>query len=193
MQLGHFVCLGSRRMVHKSIARRIAVETTIVILLSVALLPPVLWAQQASGIAGVVRDATGAVLPGVTVEAGSPALIEKVRTVVTDSQGQYRIVDLPPGSYRVTFTLPGFTGLTREGIELSSGFTATINAQLTVGDIAETITVSGQTPLVDVQNTKVQQVLTNEIINVIPNARGFSSFVALTPGVRQNPSFHDVG
>src|SRR6267142_7109454 len=116
-------------------------------------------AQGTSAIAGVVRDTTGAVLPGVTVEAGSPALIEKVRTVVTDSQGQYRIVDLPPGSYRVTFTLPGFTGLTRQGIELSSGFTATINAQLTVGDVAETITVSGQTPLVDVQNTKVQQVL----------------------------------
>jgi len=155
--------------------------------------PSVGHTQAPSGIAGLVSDATGAVLPGVTVEAGSPALIEKVRTVVTDSQGQYRIVDLPPGSYRVTFTLPGFTGLTRQGIELSSGFTATINAQLTVGDVAETITVSGQTPLVDVQNTKVQQVLTNEIINVIPNARGFSSFVALTPGVRQNPSFHDVG
>src|SRR5207237_10724720 len=133
---------------------------------------------------GLVGDATGAVLPGVTVEAGSPALIEKVRTVVTDSQGQYRIVDLPPGSYRVTFTLPGFTGLTREGIELSSGFTATINAQLTVGDIAERIWVSGQTLLFDVRNTKLQQFWSQEFINVIRKSRGLLRFVSLRLGCR---------
>jgi hypothetical protein len=156
-------------------------------------LPALARAQAASSIAGLVTDATGAVLPGVTVETTSPALIEKVRSAITDGQGQYRIVDLPPGRYRVTFALPGFGGLTRDGIDLGSGFTATINAQLSVGDVTETITVSGQGPLVDVQNTRAQQVLTNEVINVIPNARGFSSFVALTPGIRQNPSFHDVG
>src|SRR6266571_8658911 len=86
--------------------------------------PGVILAQQASSIAGVVRDTSGAVLPGVTAEAASPALIEKVRTVVTDASGQYKIVDLPPGAYAVTFTLPGFRTVRRDGIELTTGFTA---------------------------------------------------------------------
>lgn len=93
-------------------------------------------------IAGVVKDASGAVLPGVTVEAASPALIEKVRTVVTDDSGVFRIVDLRPGVYSVTFTLEGFTTLRREGIELTTGFTATVNADMSVGALAETVTVS---------------------------------------------------
>src|SRR5438034_5565176 len=94
-------------------------------------------------IAGQVADATGAVLPGVTVEAASSVLIEKVRTVVTDGQGQYKIVELRPGSYSVTFALPGFSTIKREGIEVSTGFTANVNAELRVGSIAETVTVSG--------------------------------------------------
>src|SRR5262245_20681232 len=96
---------------------------TVAILLSIALLPTALSAQQASGIAGVVRDATGAVLPGVTVEAASPALIEKVRTAVTDNEGQYKIIDLRPGTYGVTFSLTGFSSVKRDGIELTAGFT----------------------------------------------------------------------
>src|SRR5438034_863647 len=85
-------------------------------------------AQTGSGIAGVVKDATGAVLPGVTVEASSPALLERVRTVVTDSQGRYNITDLRPGVYTVTFTLSGFSLVRRESIELTASFTATVNA-----------------------------------------------------------------
>src|SRR6266436_4591302 len=98
------------------------------------------WAQTVvnGGIAGAVKDTTGAVLPGVTVEAASPALIEKVRTVVTDGEGQYKIVDLRPGTYAVTFTLPGFSIVKRDGIELTTGFTATVNAELKVGSLEET-------------------------------------------------------
>src|SRR5262249_17322395 len=109
-------------------------------------IPRMGWTQAATTtgtIAGSVRDATGAFLPGVTVEAASPALIEKVRTVVTDAQGTYRIVDLRPGTYTVTFTLPGFSAFKREGIELSAGFTAAVNADLTVGALDETVTVTG--------------------------------------------------
>ena len=90
-------------------------------------------AQTNGSIAGVVRDTSGGVMPGVTVEASSPALIEKTRTAVTDADGHYKIIDLRPGTYSVTFTLPGFSTVKREGIELTGGFTATINADLKVG------------------------------------------------------------
>ena len=100
-------------------------------------------------IAGLVTDATGSVLPGVTVEAASPALIEKARSIVTDAQGLYQIVELRPGTYAVTFTLPGFSTLRREGLELTTGFTATVNAELKVGGLEETITVTGEAPVVD--------------------------------------------
>src|SRR5882724_5121481 len=108
------------------------------------------WAQSsASGIAGIVKDTSGAVLPGVTVEAASPALIEKVRTVISDGQGRYNVTELRPGSYTVTFSLAGFNTVKREGVELTSGFTATINADMQVGALQETVTVTGATPLVD--------------------------------------------
>ena len=97
--------------------------------------------------AGVIRDASGAVLPGVTVEAASPALIEKVRATVSDGEGRYRIPGLRPGTYSVTFTLPGFKTVRRDGIELTTGFIATVNAELSVGAVEETITVSGETPI----------------------------------------------
>src|SRR2546425_7031419 len=116
--------------------------------LSCVLVEPSVWAQQASGIAGVVRDTSGAVIPGVTVEAASPALIEKVRTVVTDGDGRYNIGDLRPGTYTVTFTLAGFNTFRRDGIVLTAGFTAPLGAQLQVGSLEETITVSGASPLV---------------------------------------------
>src|SRR6516225_6596137 len=119
----------------------------------VVLLMGLLWAsgagaQQTSAIAGVVKDSSGAILPGVSVEASSPALIEKTRTVTTDAQGRYNVVDLQPGSYTVTFVLTGFGTFKREGIELSSGFTATVDAVMSVGALEETVTVSGLSPLV---------------------------------------------
>src|SRR5262245_3734638 len=121
-------------------------------------------AQTAGSIAGTVRDTSGAVLPGVTVEATSPALIERVRTAVTDGTGQYKIVDLRPGIYAVTFSLSSFSMVRRDGVELTTGFTAAINAELRVGEIAETITVSGQSPLVDIQNVSTQRVMTRDVI-----------------------------
>ena len=120
------------------------VVKTLTLLAWVVLLPAAALAQAV--IAGTVKDSSGAVLPGVTVEAASPALIEKVRTAVTDGTGQYRIEDLRPGTYTVTFTLQGFSTFKREGIELTGSFTATINAELKVGALAETITVTGETP-----------------------------------------------
>jgi hypothetical protein len=125
-----------------------------VILLS----PLVAFAQSNSNIGGVVKDTTGAVLPGVTVEAASPSLIEKARTVVTDSAGQYKIVNLVPGSYTVTFTLQGFNTVRREGIQLTASFTANVNADLRVGSLEETITVTGETPTVDIQSVVTQRV-----------------------------------
>ena len=114
--------------------------------------PPSALAQGGTpgAIAGVARDATGGVLPGVTVEASSPALIEKVRSAITDEQGQYRITDLRPGMYAVTFTLPGFSTIRRENIEITAAFTANVNAEMRVGGLEETITVSGAGPTVDV-------------------------------------------
>src|SRR5580698_7909380 len=117
---------------------------------STMLVPALAHAQ--GSIAGAVRDTSGAILPGVTVEAASPALIEKVRSVVTDGTGQYRIVDLRPGTYSVTYTLPGFSPLKRDGIELTGSFTATIDAELKVGAVEEAVTVKGETPIVDVQS-----------------------------------------
>ena len=134
-------------------------------------------------ITGVVKDASGGVLPGVTVEAASPALIEKVRSVVTDATGQYRIVDLRPGTYSVTFTLPGFSTVKREGIELSGTFVATVNGDLKVGALEETITVTGETPIVDVQSAKVQQTVSKDIIAAIPTARTPAASTALIPGM----------
>jgi len=141
-------------------------------------------AQQAAGIAGVVKDATGAVLPGVTVEAASPALIEKVRSVVTDGDGQYRIVDLRPGTYSVTFTLSGFNTVRREGIELTAGFTASINADMPIGALEETITVSGATPLVDTQNVRQQIAVSDQILQALPTGTtAISNLAAFTPGL----------
>ena len=145
------------------------------------LIPGVLFAQ--SGITGVVRDTSGAVLPGVTVEASSPVLIEKVRTVVTNSDGSYRIIELRPGVYSVTFSLAGFNTVRRQGVELPPAFTATISVDLSVGALEETITVSGAAPLVDVQNATSQRVLASEILDAIPAARSPQGFTALTPGV----------
>jgi len=147
----------------------------------VLLLPATLFAQAA--ITGVVKDPSGAVLPGVTVEAASPVLIEKVRSVATDATGQYRIVDLRPGTYSVTFVLTGFSTVKREGIELSGTFVASINADLRVGTLQETVTVTGETPIVDVQSAKVQNTVGKDILTAIPSSRNATGLQALIPGM----------
>lgn len=138
---------------------------------------------SAQTIAGTVRDTTGAVLPGVTVEASSPALIEKTRSVVSDGAGQYQIVSLVPGAYTVTFTLPGFSTVKREGIELSENFTANVSADMKVGAVEETITISGASPVVDVQSIGTQKrVMTREVLDTIPIARNIAAAGVLIPG-----------
>jgi hypothetical protein len=146
-----------------------------------------------SGIAGVVKDPSGAVLPGVTVEAASPALIEKVRTVVTDEQGQYKIIDLRPGTYTVTYGLSGFSTLKREDLELPANFTATVNVELKVGAIEETVTVTSESPLVDVQNVTHQTTLSQTLLQTMPTSKSVLGFAALTPAVITPPESQDVG
>ena len=131
-------------------------------------------------------------MPGVTVEASSPALIEKVRTAVTDAEGQYKIVNVVPGTYTVTFTLTGFNTVRREGIELTASFTANVNADLKVGSLQETITVSGQAPTVDVQNVTQQSVITRDVLNAIPaGMKSTGQIGVLIPGVTSTSQ--DVG
>ena len=142
------------------------------------------FAQQTSSIGGSVFDASGGVLPGVTVEAASPVLIEKVRTVASDSEGRYNIVDLRPGAYTVTFTLPGFSTFRREGIVLTAGFAATVDARLALGSLEETITVTGETPLVDTQSARRQTVVSDELLDVLPTStKNWSTLATLTPGM----------
>ncbi len=131
-------------------------------------------ASAQSAISGLVRDTSGAVMPGVTVEVASPVLIEKVRSAVTDDQGRYTIIDLRPGIYTVTFTLPGFNTYRQEGLELPANFTATVNAEMRVGALEESITVTGAAPVVDVQNTQRQVVLNRELMDAVPTARNYS-------------------
>ena len=144
-----------------------------------------------SAFAGVVTDNTGAVMPGVTVEAASPVLIEKVRTVVTDGQGRYTIVDLRPGTYQITFTLTGFNTLIRDGVELPADFTATVSVQLSVGSLQESVTVSGQSPMVDVQSSARTLVINRDLLDALPTPRNTQSFGYLAQGVRLSKP--DVG
>ncbi|HEV3141115.1 MAG TPA: carboxypeptidase regulatory-like domain-containing protein [Vicinamibacterales bacterium] len=155
---------------------------TCVALLAAALIPTVAAAQTGS-IAGVVKDSSGAVMPGVVVEAASPALIEKVRTATTDEKGQYKIVDLRPGIYTVTFTLTGFNIYKREGIELTTQFTAPVNAELKVGAITETVTVTGESPVVDTQRIQQVKVMTRDVIDAVPTGKTFQNVGVLVPGV----------
>jgi hypothetical protein len=156
-----------------------------VALLALVALFPSLAIAQAS-LTGVVKDASGAVLPGATVEAASSALIEKVRSAVTDGTGQYRIEDLRPGVYTLTISLSGFSTFKREGIELSGTFTATINADLKVGTVAETITVTGETPVVDVQSAAREITLSTDVVKSIPTVRSYNAMVVIVPGVVTN-------
>jgi hypothetical protein len=151
------------------------------IALAVSLLPATVFAQ--ASLAGTVRDASGGVLPGVTVEATSPALIERTRSAVTDSTGQYRIIDLRPGTYSLTFTLAGFSTVKRDGIELTGTQTLTIPVDMRVGAIAETITVTAESPVIDVQTARREIVLNSEVIQAIPAARAAGSLLNATPGL----------
>lgn len=160
------------------------------VLVAILLLVPTLATAQ-SAITGLVRDSTGAVLPGVTAEASSPVLIEKVRTAVSDAQGRYTIVDLRPGIYTVKISLTGFNTFRSEGLELPANFTATVNADLRVGSIQESVVVTGATPVVDVQSTQRTQVVSREMLDSLPTARNYAGLAALMPGVRMTNT--DVG
>jgi hypothetical protein len=157
--------------------------------IALALLPGAALAQSA--ISGRATDNTGAVLAGVTAEATSPALIEGAKVVVTDGQGRYSIIDLRPGTYRVTFTLAGFTTVVREGIVLTAGFTAPVDVQLSIGTLEESVTVSGASPVVDVQSAQVQQVLTRELLDSVPTGRSLWAFGQTVPGIAMGAA--DVG
>src|SRR6476660_3542822 len=150
-------------------------------LAALCLLP--IAAQAQSAFTGTVKDTSGAVLPGVTVEAASDALIEKTRSVVTDGSGQYRIVDLRPGTYSVTFTLEGFQTFKRDALELAAQFTMTINADLKVGALEETLTVTGDSPTVDVQTAVHTQVLNRDAQEAIPTGRTIQGMGQLIVGV----------
>src|SRR5262245_31458340 len=143
-------------------------------------LAPRLAFAQAS-ITGTIKDPSGGVLPGVTVEASSDALIEKVRTAVSDDSGQYRIVDLRPGIYTVTVSLVGFNTFKREGIELSGTFIATVNVELKVGALEETVTVTGESPIIDTQSVRRQTILSNDVIAALPAARAYAGVMQLIP------------
>src|SRR5687768_6691826 len=147
----------------------------------ILLLPSIVFAQAT--IAGVVRDASAAVLPGATVEASSPALIEKTRTVVSDGTGQYRITDLPPGSYVLTFSLQGFTTVKRDGLVVSGSGVIPVNVDLRVGALQETVTVSGAAPIVDVQSVRREIVLNSETLSTLPATRGYGSALAAVPAL----------
>jgi len=158
-----------------------------VILFALATLVPVaVYAQAVTGasIAGTVKDSSGAVLPAVTVEAASSALIEKVRTAVTDSTGQYKIENLRPCTYTVTFTLSGFNTVKREGVVLEGSFVAAVNADLSLGNVSETVTVTGETPIVNVQSSQKQRVFSQEVIEAIPAGRSHINEIVLIPGIQ---------
>src|SRR5262245_54691131 len=162
---------------------RASVRGIRMLLLGMAIAFPATAAGQ-STITGLVTDQSDAVLPGTTVEASSPSLIEGSRTGVADAEGRYRIIDLRPGTYRVTFVLPGFSTVVREGIELPSNFTATINAQLRVGAVEETVTVSGGAPVLDLEQVTRTSVLTRSVIDALPSPRTVALQAALLPGLR---------
>jgi len=159
-------------------------RTASFVIWTLVFVPAAAWAQ--SSITGVVRDSSGGVLPGVTVEASSPALIEQVRSVVTDAQGLYRIADLRPGPYTVTFTLPGFTTVKRTGIELRAEFTAAVDIELQVGNLAETITVSGEAPLVDTRSARAQTQYAAETLQSLPGNGRLATLISVLPGAVLN-------
>ena len=167
---------------YKPGSRSRVILNVLVLFVWTAFIPTAALAQSSS-ITGVVRDASGAAIPGVTVEAASDVLIEKVRTAISDSNGQYRIVDLRAGTYTVTFTLQGFATYKRGDLALTTDFVATVNADMRVGQVQETVTVEGESPIVDVQSAKRQRTLDSELIQAIPSARSYNGIVRLIPSM----------
>ena len=170
---------------------RASLRAILIATVGVLLVPGFAHAQ--TSLSGIVSDSSGAVLPGVTVEASSPVLIEKVRAAVTDGSGQYRIIDLRPGAYRLTFSLPGFTTVIREDVAVSGVGTISINAEMRVSAVEETITVTGETPVVDVQSTRRQSVIDSETVAAIPVARGYGNLLATVPGIQLNTTTSQTG
>jgi hypothetical protein len=158
------------------------VRVTVVFAALLMLLPASALAQQGN-IAGTVRDPQGAVIPGVLVEVTSPALIEKVRSTTSDSSGQYRITNLPVGTYQVTFSLEGFTKQQQNNVVLTTGFTAPVNATMSVGQLSDTVTVTGEAPTVDVQNARQVSTFEGADIRELPTTRNIRSILTLTPGL----------
>lgn len=156
------------------------------VIVGVLLSASVASAQQ---IGGAITDDQGLGLPGVVVEARSPSMIEEVRTTVSDGNGQYVIVALEPGTYAVTYTLDGFSTLIRDGIELTTGFTASIDVSLAVGNVQETLTVTGATPVVDIQNNLQRQIIDREVIDTVPTGKSFQSYALLVPGMNTSQQF----
>jgi hypothetical protein len=169
-----------------------ATKRVAVVLLLLLAMPAATFAQQLGTIAGAVKDTSGAVLPGVTVEVASPALIERVRTTVADGSGLYTVINLPVGTYTVTFTLTGFNTVKREGVQLPANFTATINAEMNVGALEETITVTGESPTVDLRSAGIARSVTPEVIRAIPNGGTMYQLAQMTVGVNMT-STQDVG
>ena len=163
--------------------RRGVVNVFLAVAAFLVLLPAMASAQEGS-IAGSVRDSSDALIPGVTVEVASPALIEKIRTAVTDSNGQYRLTNLPVGTYKVTFSLEGFTKQERGGMEVTTDNTLPVNGVLAVGQVTETVVVSGTTPVVDVQNAREVINLPGDVIKELPTARNVNNLLNLTPGIQ---------
>ena len=163
-----------------------------VVLVWMALLPSLAFAQ--ASITGTVKDTSGAVLPGVTVEAASPVLIEKVRGAVTDSNGRFQIVDLRPGEYAITFTLPGFNTVKRDGVILSGFAASTVDAEMRVGSLEETITVTGESPIVDTHTLTKQQVLSADVVDALPSARNYVTLGRMVAGTTATGNgSNDVG
>ena len=159
--------------------------------LGIMAVPCVSAAQVLGTVAGTVKDASGGVLPGVTVEAASPALIEKVRTAVTDGAGQYQIVNLPPGTYTITFSLTGFSTVKREGLEVRTNFTSNVDGELRIGAVQETITVTGESPIVDIQSSAQTRTMTDQAFKELPSGGSWIQMAALVPAIRAGNT--DVG
>ena len=162
-------------------------------LAALVLNPGVVRGQDQAGITGTVIDETGAALPGTTVEARSPALIESVRTVFTNGAGNYRFISLPAGTYSVTFTLPGFRQFVREDVVLTGAFVAPVDVALEVGGVQETVTVTGVSPLVDVVSVRQQTVLTSERIQALPGSASVMTAMQYVPGVAGNWNSASLG
>jgi hypothetical protein len=141
------------------------------------------WAQQTGTLSGVVRDAQSAVLPGATVSVTSPSLIGGARTTVTGETGNYQFTALPPGEYAVTYELSGFTPLKRDGVAVQVARVTRLDVELSVGALQETVTVSGESPVVDTSSTVTQTNITKELYDAIPTGRNPWVMAGLVPGV----------